>query len=84
MKGGCVFRTFADGEATRRSRSRRGTRQVRTPTGKIHAALDSEATLCGINVLELQEFGSSRYPFERFPHDQRCTTCNEASGRPVA
>jgi hypothetical protein len=77
-----VFRTFADGESTRRSRSRRGTREVRTPTGKIHASLDAVTTLCGISVLELHEFGRSHYPFERFPHETRCTPCNEAAGSP--
>jgi hypothetical protein len=78
-----VFRTFADGETTRRSRSRRGTREVRTPTGKVHAtALDAESTLCGIDVLELHEFGRSRFPFEHFPHESRCPICNDAAGRP--
>jgi hypothetical protein len=79
-----VYRTFADGESTRRSRSRRGTREVRTPTGKIHAVIDSTTTLCGISVLELYEFGRSRYPFEHFPHELRCPTCNDVAGRPVA
>jgi hypothetical protein len=79
-----VYRTFADGESTRRSRSRRGTREVRTPTGKIHASSDAVTTLCGLSVLELAEFGRSRYPFERFPHDHRCPACNDAAGRPFA
>jgi hypothetical protein len=77
-----VFRTFAEGASTRISRSRRGAREVRTPTGKIHAVLDSDTTLCGISVLELHEFGRSRYPFEHVPHDRRCTVCNDVAGRP--
>ena len=54
---------------------------MRIPHGNIHAAaLDAGATLCGIDVLELHEFGRSRYPFERFPHGRRCAACNEAAG----
>jgi hypothetical protein len=37
-----VFRTFADGEKTRRSYTRRGSRDRRTPTGRIHAATADE------------------------------------------
>jgi hypothetical protein len=78
-----VFRAFADGEKTSRSRSRRGIRDRRTPVGKIHAAEHrATVTLCGIDLLELHEFGRSRFPFERFPHDRRCATCNDAAGRP--
>ena len=77
-----MFRTFADGEKTRRSRSRRGTRKVRIPIGKIHAVLDSDTTLCGLDILELHEFGRSRYPFEHFPHRRRCQACNDAAGWP--
>jgi hypothetical protein len=78
-----VFRAFADGEKTSRSRSRRGTRDRRTPTGLIHAAAPRDsATLCGQDLLDLFEFGRSRFPYEHFPHDRRCPACNEAAGRP--
>jgi hypothetical protein len=79
-----VFRTFADGEKTSRSRSRRGTRDRRTPTGLIHAAAsDDQVTLCGRDLLELYEFGRSRFPFEHFPHTARCPACNDAAGWPA-
>lgn len=78
-----VFRAFADGEKTSRSRSRRGTRDRRTPTGLIHAAAPrGSATLCGRDLLDLYEFGRSRFSYEHFPHDRRCPACNEAAGRP--
>lgn len=65
-----VFRVFADGEKTHRSRSRRGTRDKRTPVGNIHAAEHGAAvTLCGLDLLELYEFGRSRFPYEHFPQD---------------
>jgi hypothetical protein len=48
-----IAQTFADGESTRRSPSRRDTREVCAPHGEIHAAaLDAGVTLCGIDVLE--------------------------------
>jgi hypothetical protein len=78
-----VFRAFADGERTSRSRSRRGTRDRRTPTGLIHAAASGDAAaLCGQDLLELHELARSRFPFEHFPHDRRCPACNDKAGWP--
>ncbi len=80
-----VFRSFADGEKTTRSHARRGSRERRTPVGKVHAAeLDATSSLCGVDLEELHEFGRSHWPFERFPQGSRCATCNEAAGRPLA
>jgi hypothetical protein len=78
-----VFRAFADGEKTIRSRSRRGSRDRRTPVGEIHAARHGvPVTPCGIELDKLYEFGRSRFPFEHFPLGSRCPTCNDAAGRP--
>lgn len=80
-----VHRTFADAEATRRSGSlwRRTTRRV--PAGMVHAAdLLDDATLCGLALQGLHEFGRSRYPFERFDESRRCRACHLAAGRPTA
>jgi hypothetical protein len=76
-----VYRTFADGEKTSRSKSRRGSRDRRAPTGLIHAAeADAHSTLCGLEIADLHEFGRSRFPFEHFPQESRCTDCNVAAG----
>jgi hypothetical protein len=48
----------------------------------IHAAaVDATSSLCGIDLLDLYEFGRS-FQFEHFPHHQRCPVCNEAAGWP--
>jgi hypothetical protein len=53
------------------------------PTGRIHAVdLKATATLCGVALRELAEFGRSRYPFETFSQGRRCPHCNAAAGYP--
>jgi hypothetical protein len=78
-----VVRTFADGEEYLRTWA--GMRRVewRVPTGLVHAAdLTGEAALCGMPLTSLEEFGRSRFPFERVPHEERCSICDEAAGSP--
>ena len=80
-----VHRTFADDEGTRRSGPvwRRRTRRV--PAGRVHAAdLLGDASLCGLPLDGLHEFGRSRFPFERFDETVRCQACHVAAGRPTA
>jgi hypothetical protein len=78
-----VVRTFADGEETVRTWSRLRRIEYRLPAGQVHAAhLEGDATLCGTPLSSLQEFGRSRYPFERIAQDERCRTCDDAAGRP--
>jgi hypothetical protein len=78
-----VVRTFADGEEFVRTWSRLRRVEWRVPTGLVHAVdLDGEAALCGRPVTALAEFGRSRYPFERVPHEERCPACDEAAGSP--
>src|SRR5512146_2442601 len=80
-----VHRTFADHEGTRSSGPvwRRTTRRV--PTGLVHAAdLLGDASLCGLPLDALHEFGRSRFPFERFEETVRCQACHVAAGRPTA
>jgi hypothetical protein len=80
-----VVRTFAEDEEIVRSWSRLRRVEWRYPAGLVHAAdLGDDAALCGRPLTALQEFGRSRYPFERIPHDERCTACDEAAGRPSA
>jgi hypothetical protein len=51
----------------------------------VHAAdLLDDATLCGLALQGLHEFGRSRYPFERFDESRRCRACHLAAGRPTA
>ena len=80
-----VHRTFADDEEARRSGPvwRRTTRRV--PVGLVHAAdLLGDASLCGLPLDGLHEFGRSRFPFERFDETVRCQACHLAAGRPTA
>jgi hypothetical protein len=80
-----VVRTFADGEEYLRTWSRLRRQEWRVPAGLVHAAdLDGEAALCGMPLTALEEFGRSRYPFERVPHEERCRACDEAAGSPSA
>jgi hypothetical protein len=80
-----VVRTFAEGEEVLRSWSRLRRVEWRVPAGLVHAAdLDADATLCETLLTTLQEFGRSRFPFERVPHEDRCRDCDDAAGRPRA
>jgi hypothetical protein len=80
-----VVRTYAEGEATVRGWSRLRRFEYRVPAGSVHAAdLGGDATLCGTPLSSLREFGRSRYPFERTPHEDRCRVCDEAAGKPQA
>jgi hypothetical protein len=79
-----VVRTFAEGEETVRTWERLRRVERRVPAGRVHAVdLEAQAALCGAPLSSLQEFGRSRYPFERVPHEDRCTACDEAAGSPI-
>ena len=78
-----VVRTFAEGEETVRTWIRLRRVERRVPAGRVHAVdLEAQAALCGAPLSSLQEFGRSRYPFERVPHEERCIPCDEAAGNP--
>ena len=80
-----VVRTFAEGEEIVRSWERLRRVEHRLPSGRVHAVdLEAHAALCGAPLDSLQEFGRSRYPFERVPAEDRCTACDEAAGSPTA
>ncbi len=80
-----VVRTFAEGEEILRTWSRLRRVEWRLPAGLVHASdLDAEAALCGTPLTSLQEFGRSRFPFERVPREDRCRTCDDAAGSPQA
>ena len=80
-----VVRTFADGEETLRSWSRMRRVEWRVPAGLVHAAdLVAGTALCGMPLSSLEEFGRSRFPFERVPHEDRCAACDDAAGSPQA
>jgi hypothetical protein len=80
-----VVRTFAEREEYLRAWE--GLRRVewRVPSGAVHAAdLSGETALCGKPLTALEEFGRSRFPYERVPHEDRCRVCDEAAGSPSA
>jgi hypothetical protein len=80
-----VVRTFADGEEILRTWSRLRRVEWTVPAGLVHAAdLDADAVLCGTPLTSLQEFGRSRFPFERVPDEDRCRACDDAAGSPQA
>ena len=78
-----VVRTFAEGEETVRTWTRLRRVERRVPAGRVHAVdLEAQAALCGAPLESLQEFGRSRFPFERVPNEERCIACDEAAGNP--
>lgn len=80
-----VVRTFAESEQIERTWSRLRRVSRRVPAGLVHAAeQDASTALCGVPLSALHEFGRSRYPFERVPHEDRCHACDDAAGQPHA
>jgi hypothetical protein len=78
-----VVRAFADDATVERTWSRLRRVERRVPAGRVHAAaMAATEALCGAPLSELEEFGRSRYPFERFPPGHRCLGCDEAAGWP--
>lgn len=79
-----MVRTFAEGEEIVRTWERLRRVEHRLPAGRVHAVdLAAQTALCGAPLDSLQEFGRSRYPFERVPQEDRCEACDEAAGKPI-
>jgi len=79
-----VYRTFADDQKYTHRGLLPGQKPRLVPLGRIHAVRGvAAATLCGRPIQELFEFGRSRHPYERFPMEVRCQTCNQLAGRPT-
>jgi hypothetical protein len=79
-----VYRTFADAAEAQRSGPVWRQQVHRVPAGLVHAVeLEGTASLCGLPLDSLHEFGRSHYPFERFDETRRCPVCHVAAGRPT-
>jgi hypothetical protein len=80
-----VVRTFAESAETVRTWVRLRRVEWSVPSGLVHAAeLHADVTLCGTPLTSLEEFGRSRFPFERISPEDRCSTCDDAAGNPSA